>query len=270
MEEQSVFLLAVSAQFQANKIIADSALCMINKRRAEAGQKTIKQPDSNKQNASIEKIVLHFEKAITARSLGMILSGVDISPTKEITTDFYSKFLSSETEESLTDEDTAYIKRARPAKAVRQWDEMVKKETENYPNIPESLALAIMHQESYGDPNATPVDEETGEKKTSAVGLYQLTEAAAKDAGVMGPGFDSRYDPEENIRGGLKYYNSLLNESLGDHSEALARYHEGSGTINKMIRSVNAGGAPKISDEFRTYIPRILKLQAEYRKAGYK
>ena len=57
-----------------------------------------------------------------------------------------------------------------------------------------------------------------------SIGLFQLQEAAAKDAGLH-PRF--RSDLASNIDGGLTYLEQKLNQSGGNIEQALSRYNRG-------------------------------------------
>ena len=80
------------------------------------------------------------------------------------------------------------------------------------------LIMGIIQQESRWDPNAT--------SPSGAMGLTQLMPLTAQDMGVA-----NAYDPEQNIRGGIKYIKFLLNRYNGDVERAVMAYHAGPGTI---------------------------------------
>ena len=79
------------------------------------------------------------------------------------------------------------------------------------------LAVAVATQESYLNPNAR------GDNGKS-IGLFQLQEAAAKDAGIN-PAW--RDDPGVNIYGGIRYLKQKLDQSKGNVEQALSRYNRG-------------------------------------------
>lgn len=79
------------------------------------------------------------------------------------------------------------------------------------------LALAVATQESYLNPNAR------GDNGKS-IGLFQLQEAAAKDAGINPQWRD---DPGVNIYGGIRYLKQKIDQSKGNVDEALSRYNRG-------------------------------------------
>ncbi len=101
-----------------------------------------------------------------------------------------------------------------------------------------ALALAVIWVESSGRAEA--------ESKAGAQGLMQLIPATAERFGVT----DS-FDPAQNIRGGVKYLDFLLNTFSGDPLLALAGYNAGE---NAVLR---AQGIPDYA-ETRDYVPKVL------------
>jgi len=106
------------------------------------------------------------------------------------------------------------------------------------------LILAVMAQESNFNPTA--VSYKKG--RPCASGLMQLTAATAKRFGVTDP-----FDPEENIRGGVKYLRFLL-DTFGDErlDLVLAGYNAGEGAVLRYNRSVPP------YNETRNYVRSIL------------
>lgn len=60
-----------------------------------------------------------------------------------------------------------------------------------------------------------------GNSKSSAIGFMQLLQGTAKDLGV------NRYDPYENVLGGIKYYQKMLKKVGGNSIAAYGAYHDG-------------------------------------------
>lgn len=79
------------------------------------------------------------------------------------------------------------------------------------------LALAVATQESYLSPNATG-------DGGRARGLFQMQEAAAKDAGIDPA---RRHEVPLNVEGGVRFLKQKLDQSGGNVDQALSRYNRG-------------------------------------------
>lgn len=99
------------------------------------------------------------------------------------------------------------------------YQEIVRQAAEQY-GLQENLLRAMIQQESEFNPNAR--------SHAGAMGLMQLMPGTARDLGVANP-----YDPYENVMGGAKYMDWLLDEWGGDTSKALASYNGGIGNIRR-------------------------------------
>ena len=106
------------------------------------------------------------------------------------------------------------------------------------------LLLAVVMEESGGDPEAV--------SSKGAVGLMQLMPATAAEVGVRDP-----KHPAENIAGGARYLQKMMDRFGGDRELALAAYNAGPGNVNR------AGGKVPDFPETRTYIDRV---EARYQK----
>jgi hypothetical protein len=104
--------------------------------------------------------------------------------------------------------------------------------------IDPNLALAVGMQESglrQYDTSGNIVSPGT----TSAKGIFQLTDAAAKDQHV-----DAR-DTAQNIQGGVNMLRSLLQKYHGSQEQALAAYYWGPGNVDNAMRT-GAGLPPEV------------------------
>jgi soluble lytic murein transglycosylase-like protein len=80
----------------------------------------------------------------------------------------------------------------------------------------------------------------------------QLMPGTAQDLKVV-----NSFDPQDNIRGGVRYLRFLLDTFKGDVTLALAAYNAG---LSKVARY---GGIPPY-EETRNYVSRVLALQKNY------
>lgn len=110
--------------------------------------------------------------------------------------------------------------------------------------VEKSLIKAVIHAESGYNPNAV--------SRKGAQGLMQLMPKTAQGLKVR-----NSFDPEENIRGGVKYLRFLLDTCKGDVSLALAAYNAG------LSRVAQYGGIPPY-DETRNYVAKVLSYQKSY------
>ena len=85
-----------------------------------------------------------------------------------------------------------------------------------------------------------------------ALGLMQLMPATAAELRLADP-----FDPEENIRGGVRYLRSLMAIFNNDLVLALAAYHAGAGNVLKY------GRIPPF-DETQVYVERVLRFYKSY------
>jgi soluble lytic murein transglycosylase-like protein len=124
---------------------------------------------------------------------------------------------------------------------------------------PPSLVKAVIQVESAGKPKAV--------SSKGAGGLMQLMPATAKQLGVA-----DRFDPEQNVEGGSRYLQQML-DKYGKTDIALAAYNWGPGNVDKAIRQVKADGkrvtwanimqAVKVPQETRLYVNKVLSKQVE-------
>lgn len=103
--------------------------------------------------------------------------------------------------------------------------------------LPAALITAVAWQESRFRPDSV--------SSKGAVGVMQLTQAAAQEAGV------DRFDVWQNIEGGATYLRRQLDAYGGDLNLALAAYNAGPGAVRRY------GGVPPFN-ETRNYVTAVL------------
>ena len=100
------------------------------------------------------------------------------------------------------------------------------------------LIHAIVSVESCYDPNAR--------SRVGAQGLMQLMPATASELGVT----DS-FDPEQNLRGGIRYMAKLARQFNYNYRHALAAYNAGPGAVSRF------NGIPPYP-ETRDYVKKVM------------
>jgi soluble lytic murein transglycosylase-like protein len=110
--------------------------------------------------------------------------------------------------------------------------------------VDKSLVKAVIHAESGYNPNAV--------SRAGAEGLMQLMPGTAQGLKVA----DS-FNPNDNIRGGVRYLRFLLDTFKGDVTLALAAYNAG------LSRVAKYGGVPPY-EETRNYVSKVLSYQRNY------
>jgi soluble lytic murein transglycosylase-like protein len=122
--------------------------------------------------------------------------------------------------------------------------QMLIEEEARVQGVEPALIKAVIHAESDFDAEAV--------SSAGALGLMQLMPATVSDLRVKDP-----FDPEENIRGGIRHLRSLLELFNRDVTLALAAYHAGAGNVLKY------GRVPPI-EETHLYIGRVLRFYKMY------
>lgn len=170
-----------------------------------------------------EEGIVHFTDAPTDKRFKVFLR--DLKKDKELRTKL--KYASS----------------VNPA----EYEQLIKTCSVKY-GVNPCLVKAVIHAESGYNPNAL--------SSKGASGLMQLMPATAKSLKVA-----DRFNPKDNVEGGVKYLRFLLDTFKGDVSLAVAAYNAGLGKVAKY------GGIPPYN-ETRTYVDRVLSYMKSYQESG--
>lgn len=119
----------------------------------------------------------------------------------------------------------------------QEFEHLIAKASSKY-GVSASLIRAVIQAESGYNPHAV--------SRAGAGGLMQLMPGTAKHLKVA-----DRFDPGQNVDGGVRYLKFLLDTFKGDVSLALAAYNAGLSKVAKY------GGIPPY-EETRTYVSRVL------------
>jgi hypothetical protein len=123
-----------------------------------------------------------------------------------------------------------------PAPKSTMFDPIIEKYANHYSLDPD-LIRSIIATESGFNPKAV--------SPKGARGLMQLMPATAQRLGV-----NNSFDPEDNIRGGVKHFRTLMDSFNNDLALSLAAYNAGENRVQKL------GRIPEIK-ETRDYIKSI-------------
>jgi hypothetical protein len=126
----------------------------------------------------------------------------------------------------------------------RAYHDTISKLAKQY-QVEPALVKAIIHAESAFNPSA--------QSQKGATGLMQLMPATAKELGVI-----DAFNPEQNIRGGVKYLSQLLAQFEGNTRLASAAYNAGPNAVKKYH------GVPPY-EETQVYVDRVAILFARYK-----
>lgn len=128
-----------------------------------------------------------------------------------------------------------------------EFEQIIKTYADKY-GVSIHLIKAVIHAESGYNPNAV--------SSKGASGLMQLMPGTARSLKVA-----DRFNPRDNVEGGVKYLRFLLDTFHGDVSLALAAYNSGLGKVAKY------GGIPPFN-ETRNYVNRVLSYMQTYQSSG--
>lgn len=157
--------------------------------------------------------------------------------------------------------DKIVLKKIYPLK----YSEYVEKYAEEY-NIDKYLVYAIIKAESNF--------KEDAKSTSNAVGLVQMMEATAiETANKMDLNItkEDLFNPELNIKIGLKYFTSLLDKYNGNYNLAIIAYNAGIGNVDKWIKEgiIKEDGTDIENVPFKetnNYVRKILRDYKIYKK----
>ncbi|MEA3292600.1 MAG: lytic transglycosylase domain-containing protein [Pseudomonadota bacterium] len=139
-----------------------------------------------------------------------------------------------------------YGGKAKPLRPVKSsYDPLIFKTADHY-GMDRAIIKAIVHAESAFDASAV--------SPKGATGLMQLMPGTAQRYGVR-----QVTDPEQNLRGGTRYFRDLLKMFGNDVARALAAYNAGEGAVQKYH------GIPPYA-ETRGYVRKVMQLHSLYRR----
>ena len=127
----------------------------------------------------------------------------------------------------------------------KKYDNEIRLLAQHY-RLPRELLHAVITAESAYDPHAV--------SRAGAVGLMQLMPATAERYGVK-----DRYNPTENMRGGVNYLHDLLKMFGNDYRLAVAAYNAGENAVKRYGRKI-----PPFK-ETQTYVKRVIKYYRQYK-----
>ena len=126
-------------------------------------------------------------------------------------------------------------------------DQMIEREAENQGMEP-ALVKAVVHAESAFNTQAISA--------AGAMGLMQIMPQTASELGLKNP-----FNPQENVRGGIRYLRTLLQFFNNDLSLALAAYNAGLGKV------LHYGKVPPFKETQR-YVGKVIQFYKMYAQAG--
>ncbi len=144
-----------------------------------------------------------------------------------------------------------------------RYEGTIRKEAQRF-GVDPYLVMALIHQESYYDPNA--------KSRAGATGLMQLMPGTGKEIArkLHGRFYIARLeDPETNIELGTHHLQRMIQLFGGQVQLAVASYNAGQGNVLKWRRVARS----KLMDEFvesipfaetRTYVKRVTLLRSSY------
>jgi soluble lytic murein transglycosylase-like protein len=176
--------------------------------------------------------IMSIESAKTSKVSAFIpVSNEDLLPIVPPSNDL--KKMKPEMEAEANRASFAHVMDIR--EALRPWDKIIQRYSQEFGVDPE-LVRAVLFVESSGNPNSV--------SRKGARGLMQLTRATADFMNVK-----NVFDPEENIKAGVKYMGWLIKKY--DETSTLLAYNAG---ISRLEQN-------RIPLETRKFIARVLSTK---------
>jgi hypothetical protein len=132
----------------------------------------------------------------------------------------------------------------------QKWEGAIQAAAAKYGKVSANTLRALMMAESSGDENA--------KSDAGAIGLMQLMPDTAAGLGV------NPYDPEQNIDGGARYLNQLLEHYDSDAKKAIAAYNWGSGNVDSVIETYGDDWENHLPYETKNHIKKVLRYRDQY------
>lgn len=132
----------------------------------------------------------------------------------------------------------------------QKWEKYIQAAAAKNDRVSANTLRALMMAESGGDENAR--------SDAGAIGLMQLMPETAADLGV------NPYDAEQNIDGGARYLNQMLEYYNGDARKAIAAYNWGSGNVDDVIEEYGDEWENYLPDEPKNHIKKVLRYRDQY------
>ena len=154
------------------------------------------------------------------------------------------KLLQASRKLSKLDKQSARLYDPKRPPDIDQFDKIIRNIADRY-DVDVALVKAVIHTESYFNPDAT--------SHKGATGLMQLMPKTAARYGVR-----DLYNPRQNIEGGVRYLRDLLVKYKQKLPFVLAAYNAGEEAVEKY------DGIPPYR-ETRNYVSKVLKYRGYYR-----